>query len=169
MRLWQHLATASKVRKMSKLQGTCLLRMLNLEQVLHTSSVSSEERIEFLWLRAAVSSQRGEWSNRNPYSALSLSSPHRWSTVIRFLCSTSSSKVYILHSGCVRYACKQGWMNIHADTLTDTRYPAAFVHLQNVFFILYTERKNKNKSATEKFIGIPNIAGSCRVLHTVTN
>lgn len=50
----------SKGREMLKLQVACSLKMLNFEQVLLFSCVSSEERIEFPWLRASVPLRRGE-------------------------------------------------------------------------------------------------------------
>lgn len=108
--------------------------MLNFDQVLLFSSVSSEGRIDFPWLRASVSLQRGEWRNRNPYSALSLSSPHRWSTVIRF----HPRFISYIQDMFSTYANKDEWTHTQIRWQMLTTLLPLFT---SKCFFLYTKRK----------------------------
>lgn len=95
------LDTASRERKRCK---NCRLlhssRMLNLEKTGFYAHPETPQRRLNSHRRGLLSTFQRQVEYQNPSSALSLASPYRWSTVIRFLCSPSSlssCKVYILH------------------------------------------------------------------------
>lgn len=101
---------------------------------------------------------RDEWSSRNPSSALSLSSPHRWRTVIRFLSPIPPPPRFIFYmQGNLQHTYKQGRMDTWAERQTQRQtFPHCCCSPPNPVYVENEREKTKNKSAAEKFIGIPH-------------